>query len=319
MCRIHREEIERLVEGLNNLGSNTSALLEVIKCGRVAVKPIIGLLLSSPSIFSEPRCLAAEALGMIGGEESSEGLIQVLDLCDLEPLDPQVRLAEETVRNQAARQLAILGYERAIEPLLRCLKENHLMGAAEALSNFKEKRAMPYIVEMLEDDYSRETAGKALLKFGKDAVPLLIEALARRNYTPSIYETNPSIRRRVEATRLLGEIGDPEAIRPLLKRLEDEEWEVRLYAALSLLKIGIDKDKIIKVIPELISGLNEGDWYTHGLCIEALSELNSAALPYIENALNERKVENVRGEKVYLSEAVIESLKELIERLSKNG
>ncbi len=321
MAKVYREEeIERLVEGFNNLGSNMSAFLEVIKCGRIAVKPLVRLLLSPPSIFSEPRCLAAEALGMIGGKEAVEGLTQVLDLYDLELLDPQVRLAEETVRNQAARQLAILGDEMAIEPLIRCLKGDHLIGAAEALATFREKRAMTYIVEMLEDDYARETAGKALLKFGKDAVPSLVETLTRRKYTPSKNEANSSIRRRVEAARLLGEIGDPRAIQPLFKRLEDGEWEVRLYAALSILKIGANKkDEVIRVIPEIITGLDGGDWYTRNLCIEALSELNSVALPYIESILNERNVENARGEKVYLSQSVIESLKGVIERLSKNG
>jgi HEAT repeat protein len=321
MGRIHsEEEIERLVEGLNNLGSNISALIEVIKYGRLAVKPLVDFLLSPPSIFSEPRCLAAEALGIIGGEEAVEGLIQVLDLCDLDLLDPQVRLAEETVRNQAARQLAILGDERAIEPMLKCLKENHLRGAAEALANFKEKRAIPYIVEMLEDDYALETAGKALLKFGKDAVQPLIEALSRPNHTPFKNETRPSVKRRTEAARLLGEIGDSRAIQPLLRRLEDEEWGVRLSSALSLLKIGVNKDDITKVIPELISGLNEGDWYTCALCIDALSELNRLALPYIEHALNEKSVENNRGERISLSEKATEPLKGMLRKTKdRNG
>jgi HEAT repeat protein len=271
MARTYREEeIERLVEGLNNLGSNVSALLEVIKCGKLAVKPLIGLLLTPPSIFSEPRCLAAEALGIIGGEEAIEGLIQVLDLCHRDLIDPQVRLAEETVRNQAARQLAILGDEKTIEPLLKCLKENHLKGVTEALATFREKRAIPYIIEMLEDDYARDAAGKALLEFGKDAIQPLIEKLFTRNYAFSKNETNPSIRRRAEVVRLLGKIGDPKAIQPLLKKMEDDKWEFRLYAAISILEIDTNKDEIIKIIPELLAGLNEGDWYTNTLCIEAL-------------------------------------------------
>ncbi|HEX3033624.1 MAG TPA: hypothetical protein VHT73_00620 [Thermodesulfobacteriota bacterium] len=175
MARLYREkEIQKLVDGLSNLKSNMISLLEVIKCGELAVKPLISLLLSPPSIFLEPRCLAAEALGIIGGEEAVQGLIQMLDLCDLDLLDPEVRLAEEAVRNQAVRQLGILGDERAIEPLLNCLKESHLRGAAEALASFREKRAIPYIIEMLENGYARDTAREALLKFGKDVVVPLI-------------------------------------------------------------------------------------------------------------------------------------------------
>ncbi len=315
MARIYREqEIEKLVEGLNNLGNNMSVLLELIKYGKIAVKPLVTFLLSPPYLFSEPRCLAAEALGMIGSEEAVRGLIEVLHLCDLDLLDPQVRFAEETVRNQAARQLGILGDERAIEPLLKCLKENHSRGAAEALATFREKRAIPYIIELLEDDYGRETASKALLQFDKDVVVPLIETLVRRKCTPFKDETNPSVKRRAEAARLLGEIGDPRAIRPLLKRLEDEEWEVRLSSALSLVEIGTNYDEIAKAIPELIAGLNDGDWYTRNLCTDALSELNSAALPYIENALNDRSIENAKREKIDLSGKAIEYLERILQK-----
>ncbi len=309
MARTYREhEIEKLIEGFNYLGSNMSVLLQVIKHGKKAVKPLVSFLLSPPSIFSEPRCLAAEALGMIGGEEAVLGLIEVLALYDLDTLDPQVRFAEETVRDQAARQLGILGDDRAIEPLLRCLRENHLRGAAEALASFREKRAIPDIIEMLEDDYAREAAGNALLKFGKDAVLPLTETLSQPNYTPSRNEASLSVERRSEAARLLGGIGDPRAIRPLLKRLGDEQKEVRLSAALSLLEIGADKDEIIKAIPELIAGLNGSDWYTSNLCIDALLELNSAALPLVEHAIGAGEIENVRKEKVNLSEKAVEYL-----------
>ena len=320
MARIHREEeIEKLVEGLNNLGNNMSVLLELIKYGKIAVKPLVSFLLSPPSLFSEPRCLAAEALGMIGGEEAAQGLIEALDLCDLDLLDPQVRFAEETLRNQAARQLGILGEERAIEPLLKCLKENHLRGAAEALATFREKRAIPYIIELLEDDYAREIASKALLQFDKDVVAPLIETLIRRKCTTFKDEKNLSVKRRAEAARLLGKIGDPRAIQPLLKRLQDKEWEVRFSSALSLVEIGTNYDEITKAIPELIAGLNDGDWYTRNLCINALSELNSAALPYIEEALNERSIENAKEKKIPLSEKAIEYLERMLEKPKDKG
>jgi HEAT repeat protein len=219
------------------------------------------------------------------------------------------------VRDQAARQLGILGDERAIEPLFRSLRESHFRRTAEALASFREKRAMPDIIEMLEDDYARETAGKALLEFGKDAVLPLTETLSQPNYTPSRNETSLSVERRSEAARLLGEIGDPRAIRPLLKRLEDEQKEVRLSAALSLLEIGANRDEIVRAIPELIAGLDEGDWYTTNLCIDALLELNSVALPFIEHVLSKRTIENVKNEKVNLSQKTVECLNRIEETI----
>jgi HEAT repeat protein len=319
MYRTRREyEIEKSVERLNNLGNNMSALIEVLKYGKAAVGPLVGFLLSPPSIFSEPRCLAAEALGMIGGREAVEGLIQVLDLYDLESLDPQVRFAEETVRNQAAKNLGTLGDELAREPLLKSLKEDHLRGAAQALASYREVRAIPYIIEMLEDDYARETASNALLKFGKNAVQPLIETLSRKIYTNSENEKRLSVTRRVEAARLLGEIGDPRAIQPLVMAIEDEQWKVRLFSGLSILEIGGVRDETIKAVSELIAGLNEGDWYTHTLCIDSMSVLNSFVLPYIESALSENDIENARGERIDLTHKAVQSLKEVMVRINHN-
>lgn len=39
---------------------------------------------------------------------------------------------------------------------------------------------------------------------------------------------------REDAAELLAEIGDPEAVEPLIKALEDEDWHVKEAAALSL-------------------------------------------------------------------------------------
>jgi HEAT repeat protein len=168
VSKLYREEeSEETVKRLNNLGSNMSALIEVLKHGKTVVTALVRFLHSRPSVFSEPRCLAADALGMIGGKEAVEGLINILDLYDMELLAPEIRFAEETVRNQAAISLGTLGDESAIETLLNSLRKNHLRGAAQALASYREEKAIPYIIEMLEDDYARETASNALLNFGK--------------------------------------------------------------------------------------------------------------------------------------------------------
>ncbi|MDD3985576.1 MAG: HEAT repeat domain-containing protein [Methanobacterium sp.] len=39
---------------------------------------------------------------------------------------------------------------------------------------------------------------------------------------------------REDAAELLAEVGDPEAVEPLIKALEDEDWHVKEAAALSL-------------------------------------------------------------------------------------
>lgn len=134
------KELEELVNRLNNPTSNIRAFYEIIKCGKATVHPLVKFLLSPPSIFSQPRCLAAEALGMIGGEDAILGLTEVLELCKLDSLEPQVRLAEETVRDEAARQLGILGDERASRDFLSkvsAVKENNLAHATPTDNLFK--------------------------------------------------------------------------------------------------------------------------------------------------------------------------------------
>ncbi len=319
MARTHREnEIEKSVERLNNLGSNMSALIEVLKHGKAAVRPLVGFLLSPPSIFSEPRCLAAEALGIIGGNEAVEGLIQVLDLYDLESLDPQVRFAEETVRNQAAKNLGILGDDRAIEPLLKSLKKNRLRGAAQALAGYRETRAIPYIIEMLGDDYEREEASKALIKFGKIAIQPLIDELRRKNYDIYDNEIKSSVIRRTEVAKILGEIGDRRAIDPLVGALKDEQAGVRLFSGLSILKIGSGRIEMTKAVAEIIAGLNEADWYITALCTYILAEGNASVKHIIESALNENYVENGRGEKIELTQKTAQTLKEVVVKIHHN-
>jgi HEAT repeat protein len=315
---LNEAEIERAVEGLSNFGNNTSALIELLMYGKAAVKPLVRFLHSYPSVFCEPRCLAADALCMIGGIEAVEGLIQVLDLYDLELLDPQIRLAEETIRNRAARNLGALGDETAREPLLRSLKENHLRGAAEALATYRDIEAVPYIIEMLGDDYAREAAAKALVKFGGSAVEHLLETLNTKTYDTYKYERRSSVIRRREAATLLGEIRDPRAVQHLVVMLEDDEWQVRLFSALSILKICGNQDAPIKAFLELISELNVDDWYIRTLCIDALSEPNPTVIPYMERVFSERIIENARREKIALSQDAVRCLKEAITKQGNN-
>jgi len=300
--------MEKLIEELNNPQINAAVMLQIVEYGEKAIEPLVRFLLSPPTIFFQPKCLAAEALGIIGGSKATEGLIKVLNSHNLESLDPVVQLSAEAVRNRVAQQLEILGDRRAIEPLLEALRRDHLGYAAMALARFREKRAIPYIIDCLEDDYARETASKALIKFGEDAVLPLIESLSTRKYY-FVNETGGSIERRTESARLLGEIGDKRTISPLLKALGDKEEKVRLMAALSLVRLSKNTDERKRAIPQLLVSIESSSWYFQMLCIEALSELGNLAVPYIERALQAGFVETIAGERVTLSDVTLQTLK----------
>ncbi len=79
------------------------------------------------------------------------------------------------------------------------------------------------------DDVIRVKARRALVAFGKAALPTLIEALKSKHYLM-----------RWEATKALGEIGDPGAAPALVEALEDKAFDVRWLAGEGLIKMNIN-------------------------------------------------------------------------------
>src|SRR5512141_1648894 len=85
------------------------------------------------------------------------------------------------------------------------------------------------LIEMLasEDGATRLKARTSLVARGKSAVPLLKRSL----------QTSRIDHVRWEAVKALGDIGDPGAIPPLVKALEDRDPDVRWLAAEALRKL----------------------------------------------------------------------------------
>jgi HEAT repeat protein len=78
------------------------------------------------------------------------------------------------------------------------------------------------------DDTARVKARHTLVAMGKASVRSLTEVLTSKNYLT-----------RWEATKALGEIGDPQSAPDLVKALEDEEFDVRWLAAIGLISMNI--------------------------------------------------------------------------------
>ncbi len=247
---------EDIVYGLSDPIRCNSIQLELISLGSVAVKPLISFLLSWPSNDHQPRCLAAETLGIIGGDDALNGLVTTL-LAPINVPDPVKALAEEAVKDCICHALQSIRDKRAVEPLLIALERYHLVGAAEALAEFKEKRAIPILVRLLEDSFKRIRVSGAIVKFGADAVEELIRTTELKRLREDV-EILPSIERRAEAVKLLGIISKKNVIPWLLSLLDDEQALVRLEASLSLLNL-MGKDvpsKAIEIIKSSINNLN---------------------------------------------------------------
>ena len=273
------------VKKLDDLHQNLDAQLQLIMMGQEAVDALIEFLLSAPALHPQPRCLAAEALGAIGGQKAIDGLISALTINDVSDRDPTIRLAEEVVRNCAAEQLGQLDDRRAVEPLLEALGRFHLVGAAESLAKLEEARAIPLMIVRLEDSFSRERIGNALLMFGAEVQGALIETLSvKRLFRDE--EARGSQERRAEAARLLGVLRSPKSTDPLIERLDDEVQEVRLQAALALcVLLKTDDHRIEGALAVLVRDSDCGDLSTRDRVFEVLVRMASRALPHLLRAL----------------------------------
>jgi len=245
-----------IVYGLSNPIMCYKVQLELISLGDAAVKPIISFLLSGPTNEHEPRCLAAETLAIIGGEDAICGLTTAL-LKPLDVSDPVKALAEEAVRNCICHAFQKLGDRKAVEPLLIALERYHLVGAAEALAEFGEQRAILILVGLLEDSFKRTRISDAILKFGINAIDELVTTTDFKRLREDI-EILPSIERRAEAVKLLGFIGQKDVITWLLRLLDDEQELVRLEASFSLLNLMGRSlpERAINIIKSSINNLN---------------------------------------------------------------
>ncbi len=225
-------KIKDLVSGLRNPLRREIVLKELALLGDAAVGPLVSFLLSGLSNEHEPGCLAVETLELIGGEEALNGLFTAL-LTPIDLRDPVEALQQEAVRDCVCHALQRIGDRRAVDPLLLALRGYHLVGAGEALAEFKEQRALPLLMKLLEDSFRRGRASDSIRKFGEDALEELFKTIKVKRLREED-EVLPSAERRAEAAKLIGLTGNNKVVPTLVDLLYDDQHSVRLEAALSL-------------------------------------------------------------------------------------
>ena len=173
---------------------------------------------------SDVRFEAVRALGKIGGAEAVQHLVRITRKDD-----------RDFIRREAVRFLRTAGQGQAniLATALRGLKDSSRgvrVESARLLGGFQDaKSILPLLKAMADPHWSvRESAGIALLNFGRDAAELLIGALKSASWTT-----------RLRAARLLGEIGAPEAVAPLENALarRGERKDVREVIEASLRRL----------------------------------------------------------------------------------
>jgi HEAT repeat protein len=264
-----------LVSHLDDLSRGDQAVLELIAMGERAVDALTRFLLGPPALHPQPRMLAAEALGTIGGPRATCALVAALQTGDLAGLSLPLRLSEEAVRNRVARELGRLGDRSTIEPLLDALARFRLVEAGHALARFAEPRAVPLLVDCLADAFVRSRIAEAILVFGPAALGPLVDGLRHRMLRDGD-EPRWSVERRAACARLLGEIGDRTATVALWQALDDPETEVRRTAAIALTRLA-PAAATSAVVEPLLDGLDSTETTIVDACAEALMAIPVAA------------------------------------------
>ncbi|MBN1780244.1 HEAT repeat domain-containing protein [bacterium] len=170
------------------------------------------------------RLEAVLALAQINGPDAIRPLV-----------DRVVSDRDPNIRFEAIRQLRTIGvgYPEVQELALKALEDSNRdvrSQAAWLLGNFQDERSIPALLTATSDPHwsVRESADISLHNFGLKAIPYLINALNHKSWTTQF-----------RAARMLGELGDVSAIKPLEKLIGRKRLrrEVKQRAEVALLKL----------------------------------------------------------------------------------
>lgn len=248
------DRIQTLTEQLHDPSRSSAALMALLAMGKDSVPSLAEFLrLTKPSSLAEPRLLAVEGLSILKGPVALATLIVVAtqNLADIR--DPIIRLAEEAVASRAALALADFSEPYAHEALLELLDEKPLIGVAEAFEKLRDKRAIPYLISWLEEDFVAEAASRAIVACGLASVPALLLSLQKKHPRHGD-ESRASRRRRARILAILADLASPESIDGLEDLLDDPDEGVRGNAVSLFLKLGraVQQRKALRAAIQLL-------------------------------------------------------------------
>ena len=213
-------------------------LIDIVsKIGEPAVMPLIESLKSDNK---DEVKLASRILGDIKDKRAVNPLIELLDKEDF------------NTRSYACESLGKIGDTTAFTRVSSCLKDSVEVvrkSAAVALGKIKDSRAISHLIEGLSDPHFsvRMSSASALVEIGEPSVKPLIELLSLSTNAIAIHLAIESLGKLKDKLSEAKSIG--RAIKPLLKKLEDDDWATRAFTVEALGEIG-DK-KGIKAIKNL--------------------------------------------------------------------
>jgi HEAT repeat protein len=249
--------VQAAVARLLDLRTGADAFGDVLAFGEAAVPALEALLRGRTVTVYEPRCLAADALAAIHGEQAFAALLRSFEDSLQRVLDPVLLESETVVLSHVAELLGGRQDPRSTALLLRALALRPYAAVARALGRIGDARAVPLLVECLYDGSARTAAVDALARFGAlPLAPLTRALLAAR--VKNGFESASCIDARAAAASILGAMDCPAAQLPLAWALLDREPEVRLAAAEALAGRTDPSGEV--ALPHLLELLGDETW-----------------------------------------------------------
>ncbi len=311
--------IRSLTVALNDSDSydvRLAAVRALAKFGSPAVEPLC-YAVKVPALTEK----AAEALGKIGDPRAVEPLGDVLregryagaavaalariGTPAVETLLAAMKVGDPQVRRTAIEALGNIGDTRAVEPLLAALNDaDSRFSAIKVLGEIGDRRAVGPLTMLLSDKDRtiRSGAVKALEKLGwqpDNVESEIIYAIAYEDWDRCVKIGTPAVellistlldedmRFRQNAAKVLGRIGNPQAIDPLGITLKEKDMFVAQAAAQALGKIGTSE--AVRVLGGALSDESISKLRGENV-VRAMGKVGTPALEFLIIALKDSHI-----------------------------
>lgn len=219
----------------------------------------------------------ASALGELGDKSAIQPLLRLMKFTK----SPQVRRA-------AIRALGKLKASEAVDDLIALVEDTTAhkiirMNAIFALGEIASPKAVPTLILSLYRDkaYYFFQAGLALVKIGRPAVEPLVKTMMGQNLDAKrLVEGNMEILAGAlesNAAKVLGDIGDPAAVEPLLKMVKKvESWETETNKMLTITRLITALGSIgdPRGLPVAVKYLSKEFWDVRTICADTINKIS---------------------------------------------
>jgi HEAT repeat protein len=265
------------VKKLGEINHLNESLPEIVRLGEPVIPYLEEYLAGNPESIPHSRVAAVQALSLIGTKEAIDILKKILFKYDLNEIHPACIQAEYVVKNTIIERLLQLKPDEPYVDFIEAFRRYRLSAAIVAIVKFHLLKAIPSLIESLEDNVIASRAAEGLRQLGQDSVPVLCQELSFKHLFMGSDEPRISRQRRVFSAITLGDIGDKRAIPALKQMLLENDPNITAVAVAALIKlnatpISLNEAKL------LWKGVLSPEWIVAEQCRNSIAQLGEVGV-----------------------------------------